>query len=315
MLNMKPQSVCLRIFFTFLFLGFMNIPQEIYSSPNYFYNPRTLGHSNKENINEQVEKIESYLKRNVPGLSATYREVIDALIEDGSHVYLLGGIVRDLLSAAASEPNDVDLQFTGPVENLIKICEKNHWRYTHSQGKNYITIGDYKLGSIGALFIPKKKSSAGDSVLEFTINNIFYYCNTNSFLQGSEIGLEDLNGDRLQIISDDLNAWLFLSSSHPYDKIFRFWKMVGKGYIYSVKLQNFFYDETSKLLKGDPEGFKKNMINYLGGHFYSFDDVYRGSVAIMGYDWAQENVLSINGEAAEQQALYFSKRDQITYFP
>lgn len=315
----RCSSVYLKIIFYFssLFVLTCN-PVELSSAPNYYYSAinyseyQTLGELEQ---NDQTEKIEIYLQRFVPGLSVTYSEVIDTMIAEGHHVYLRGGIIRDLLSITTSEPNDVDLDYTGKVEELIAICEKNHWRYTHFPKRQIVIIGDYRYGSIDAMPVRSDEESAGDAALEFTINNIFYHCNTRSFLRGSEIGLQDISFDRLNIIANDWNAWLYQPSSHPYYKIFRFWKMVGKGYVYSTELQKFFYQETSKIIKKDEDGFKRDISHYLSGHLYSFDDVYHGAIAIMGYHWAQENVFKVKGEVTEQQALIYSERDQHTFYP
>ena len=95
----------------------------------------------------------------------------------------------------------------------------------------------------------------------------------------------------------------------------RFWKMVGKGYVYSMELQNFFYQETSNIIKEDSERFRRDISHYLSAHLYSFDDVYHGAIAIMGYEWAHENVFKVKGEVTERQALIHSERDQHTFHP
>ena len=158
MLKNRCSSVYLKIIFYFSSLFALTCnPVELSSAPNYYYSGinyseyQTLGELEQ---NDQTEKIEIYLQRLVPGLSASYREVIDELITEGHHVYLRGGIIRDLLSITTSEPNDVDLDYTGDVEDLIAICEKNHWRYTHFPKRQIIiTFVTFALQSLGMIVL------------------------------------------------------------------------------------------------------------------------------------------------------------------
>ena len=302
----------------FLYFTFSFQVAELSAAPNYYYssiNYRKYQSLGELQENDQAEKIEAYLHRQVPGLFVTYRDIINTLIAEGHDVYLRGGVVRDLLSLSSTEPNDVDLDYTATVEELIAICEKNHWKYTHFPHRQIVTIGDNRHGSIDAMPVRTDEETDSEASLEFTINNIFYHCNTKSFLQNSEIGLLDLSYDRIHILTNDWKQWLKESKAHPYYKIIRFWKMVGKGYVYSKKLQEFFCQETNKILIKDQKGFQKDLFQYLSHHMHSYNDVNHGAIAIMGYDWAQKN-LSNYLETVEQ--LYIkaeSDKEKHTYHP
>jgi hypothetical protein len=294
------------------------LPTEVASTPNYYYSAinykeyQGLGELEQK---EQAGKIEAYLQKQVPGLPVSYREVIDALVTAGHDVYLRGGVIRDLLSITNSEPSDVDLDYTGEVKDLITILEKNHWCYTQFPGRKLVVIGDHRHNSIDAMPVRQDEASTGDAALEFTINNIFYHCNTNSFLRGGEIGLQDLSYDRLNIIAKDWNVWLYENKSHHYYKLFRFWKMVGKGYVYSTIFQNFFYNEASKIISEDEDGFQKDVVQYLAGHLSSYDDVIHGVTAIMGYEWAQEHVVKLRSEILGLHGNIESQKDKYTFHP
>lgn len=286
------------------------------ASPNY-YSPSIDHHRhNREGeieAQEQSERIEAYLQRNVPGLSASFKEVIDALIAEGHHVYLTGGVVRDLLSLNCIQPNDVDLDYLGTVEELIAILEKKQWRYTRLPEQNLVIIGDHRAGSIDAMPI-KEGKGANEYTLEFTINNIFYHCNTRAFTPGSLIGLTDLQNERLNIVAADWEQWLYQPQGHRYYKIFRFWKMVGKGYVYSLKLARFIQEETEKSLLADPEGFHGEMLNFMSKHMSSFDELNRGCMAIMGYEWALDNCAVLKDDAQKLQDVFEAKKDRHTRF-
>ncbi len=292
---------------------------ELQAAPNYYYYPG-LNYSELERLGEieevaNSEKIEAYLQKMVPGLNVSYRQLIDILIAEGFHVYLRGGAVRDVLSLSMIEPNDVDLDYTGEVEDLIAICQKHHWQYTHFPNRKIVTIGDPLKGGIDAMPVRWDEETDNEASLEFTINNIFYHCNTHSFLKSSEVGLQDLIYDRIHILTNNWEAWLYQPGIHPYYKIFRFWKMVGKGYVFSNRLQEFFSSETERIIAQDPKGWEKDLNEHLSTHFYSYNDIFHGAVAIMGYDWAVEH-LQNQKEALEK--LHFKilrEKENFTYYP
>lgn len=290
---------------------------ELNGAPNYYYYPG-ISYSELESLGEieefaKSEKIEVFLKKQVPGLSVSYRGLIDVLIEEGCHVYLRGGVVRDVLSFSKIEPNDVDLDYTGKVDQLIAICQKYHWQFTHFPGRKIVTIGDPLKGGIDAMPMRWDEKTDNESMLEFTINNIFYHCNTRSFTKSSEAGLKDLTYDRINILTENWKAWLYQGGIHPYYKVFRFWKMVGKGYVFSQRLQDFFIEETKLIMNNDPKGWENDLFEHLSSHFFAYDDIFHGAIAIMGYDWTEEH-LSAHKEKMEH--LYYKilrEKEQNTY--
>lgn len=315
----NKKKLFFQLLFCFTFFISLFIPfWDLSAAPNYYYSAINYEKYQKlEELkeNELADKIELYLQKKVPGLDANYRDVIDALISEGYHVYLRGGVVRDLLSLSSNEPSDVDLDYTGSVQELIEILKKHHWQYTHFPHRQVVTIGDYAQGAIDAVPVRTDEEPESETSLEFTINNIFYHANTKSFLRNSEIGLMDLSYDRIHIQSNHWKVWLYQSNGHRYYKIFRFWKMVGKGYVYSEQLQRFFYEETLTIKQTDPEGFQIDLNNYLSTHLYSYDDVYHGSIAIMGYDWAQKNINSNKEEITKLHSDVEAEKSRHTYYP
>jgi len=293
------------------------------ADPNY-YCPN-LNCDDYQNVSlveteKEAGKIEAFLKKPLPHVErVSYQDVIDALIARGFDVYIKGGVIRDLLSMNSIDPKDVDIDFTGTMEELIEILEANRWTYTHIPGRYALIIGDYQSIFIDA--VPTGHTPYLDrinSISEFTINNIFYHCNTQGFLEGFDTGLRDLRDDRLQIIAKDWRLWLYGTDPDPgrrYYKIFRFWKMVGKGYVYSTEMSQFFLDEIDNILKQDQEQFIKELVVYLSSHYKSFDEVYRGCLAIMGNDWTYNNLLSLKDEINREHRQKEKLLAAYTHFP
>lgn len=264
-------------------------------------------------IEERLSNVESFLDRQVPGLNVSYNTVIQAMINEGWDVYIRGGAMRDLLAPIPSEPKDIDFDYSGTAEELKAILDKNQWQYTQLPGRSTIVIGDHR--GIHMEAVPLTVAFGhGESSLEFTINNIFYHTNTKELVPGTEIGVVDLNYQRLNILTPNLHAWLYRKGRHPYERIYRSWNMIGKGFVYSVDFANFLYGEAVKKMHRFPDLFREEMLHYLGAHYDSFDDVYYGAIAIMGYDWAQEQLLPLKEEAEQRSLKGQETRDQFTYF-
>lgn len=281
----------------------------------------TVGFTSAEQIAESVEfsiedklsRVENYLDRLVPGLDVSYNTVINTLINEGWDVYIRGGAMRDLLAPVPNEPKDIDFDYSGTDEELKAILERNQWQYTQLPGRTTIVIGEHRGTHMEA--VPLSVAFGhGESSLEFTINNIFYHCNKKCLVPGTEIGVEDLSYQRLNILTPNWKTWLYRKGRHPFERIFRSWNMIGKGYVYSVDFANFINRETVKKMHRYPDVFKEEMLHYLGAHYDSFDDVYYGSIAIMGYDWAQEQLVPLKEEAEQKSISGHELKDQFTYF-
>ena len=264
-------------------------------------------------IEERLVNVENFLDRQVPGLNVSYNTVISALINEGWDVYIRGGAMRDLLAPNSHDPKDIDFDFSGTAEELKEILDKNQWQHTQLPGRSTIIIGDHR--GIHMEAVPLSIAFGhGESSLEFTINNIFYYCNNQALVPGTEIGVVDLSFQRLNILTPNLHAWLYRKGRHPYERIYRSWNMIGKGFVYSIDFANFLNREAVKKMHRYPDLFREELLHYLGAHYDSFDDVYYGAISIMGYDWAQEQLLPLKEEAEQRSIKGQEIRDQFTYF-
>lgn len=264
-------------------------------------------------IEDRLSNVENFLDRQVPGLNVSYNTVIQSMIDEGWDVYIRGGAMRDLLAPDPKDPKDIDFDYSGNAEDLKVILDKNQWQYTQLPGRSTIVIGDHR--GIHMEAVPLSVAFGhGESSLEFTINNIFYHNNKKELVPGTEIGVVDLNYKRLNILTPNLHAWLYRKGRHPYERIYRSWNMIGKGFVYSIDFANFLNREAVKKMHRYPDLFREEMLHYLGAHYDSFDDVYYGAIAIMGYDWAQEQLIPLKEEAEQRSLKGQETRDQFTYF-
>ncbi len=289
---------------------------QVEASPSYYFNPYFNNNSETIHQQENEDKIEAYLQNQVPGLNVSYRDVIDAMIEHGFEVFLKGGVIRDLISHVPSEPQDVDLGFNGKLDDLEQLLKKKGWMYYRKPEGWILIIGDHRSNFIEAVpIISQDFGENSNDYKEFTINSIYYSCNSKCFLSDSIEGLKDLSQDRLKTFTDDWQKWLQSTVTLKYYKIFRFWKMVGKGYVFNVKFGDFLACETQNNIANDKEEFIFELRNYLSKHFHSFDDVYHGCIAAMGYEWAKEHLYFLKDEALQRSLEIDSEMDLYTYFP
>lgn len=317
MMSKRYSNKFLSIFIFFLISFILNPNSFLFSAPNYYYYPNFnyQKYRELEYIDEEAlsEKIEEYLKKKVPSLEVSYRDVIDAIIAEGHQVYLKGGMVRDLLSLNPTEPRDIDFDYTGTREELRELLQSKCWLYSQVPNRATIKIGNHRKHFMEAFSVDDTINPKEESY-EFTINNIFYCCKTRRFLPGSESGFRDLIYDRLNIRAKDWNDWLMRDENNCSYKIFRFWKMVGKGYVYSTELMNFFVHKTHKIIVQDKKKFHQELLGYISQHYFCFDEIYHGSVAVMGFDWSQKHITAIRKEAELEDKILKQRKDKYTFF-
>lgn len=245
---------------------------------------------------QQAEKIEKYLDEPIPGLEQTYRDVLNVIVKEGHNVWVLGGAIRDLLSPEEVHPKDLDFTFDCSIQEIVKIFSRNNIPYTKIEGYDVISVGTDQGGEMEGnenTFSIKAK----DEDLEFTVNTIHYHFNTGTFEPRFVIGLDDLETKTLKVMATNLNEWLYSKQSDRPIKIFRYWKMRGKGYSGLNHLERFIVVETAKAYRKNPELFKQHVLQYLGGHFSSFEEVSQGCSLTMGPKWCRENVDALYEEA------------------
>lgn len=240
---------------------------------------------------ELARKIEKYLENNLPGSNQTYRDVLNIIIAEGHNVWLTGGAVRDLLGDTLERPKDIDFNYDCSPDELEQILIENNVLYKRIPGTIAIHIG-YRDGLHMEGVESRYAFHAKDSKLEFTVNTIFYHANTSTFEPRFKDGINDLKEKKLAVKEKDLDEWLYPDLDpldEPSYKIFRFWKMRGKGYQGDSHLERFIIMETVKSFNRNPKLFKKTLLAYLGRHFSSFDQIRTGCSLTMGSAWCRQN--------------------------
>lgn len=254
-------------------------------------------HVSTEEI-EYARKIETYLKNNLPGSDLTYRDILSMIIKEGHNVWLSGGAVRDLLGDDGDVPKDVDFYYDCTPEKLEEILIENNVFYTRTPGRMPTHIG-YMDGLQMEGSESRYGVHAKDYEQEFTVNTIHYHVNTAKFEPRYKEGIKDLKEKKIVVKEKNLNEWLYgsLDSSNflvePSYKIFRFWKMRGKGYRADAHLEHFVISEAVKSFKKNPELFQKALLHYMGKHFASFDQVSKGCAMTMGNSWCEDHFNSL----------------------
>jgi len=251
---------------------------------------------------EYAEKIELFLKRTVPGLDLTYRDVFDLIMREGYNIRITGGAIRDLLAQGPCAPADIDFNFDCTIDEMKNILNKNGIPFTAFDHRRFILIGSQD--QIRMEGVESRRAFDDEAKLDFTVNTIYYHVNTATFELHYKKGLKDLKDKRLLACSKDLSIWLYEGQSGYHTKIFRFWKMRGKGYKSPAYLERFVIAEAIEAFKRDPEFFRGDMLYYLGHHFSAFEDVRRGCLLTMGAKWCTENIDSLYIEAKTIDSAY-----------
>lgn len=273
-------------------------------------NPKPMQVNDEENI----RIIEAFLNRTVPGLTVSYREVFDELIDKGHEVNLIGGTLRDLLLDDPANPSDIDFTYSGSAEELEAILIKHQWLYTRLPNSAV-----FEIGSMDGQFLQGVPISYCDiddpNQQEFTVNHLVYNLKDHMFLERSQAGFVDLKQKQMRIVSQDWKKWLMGNpKKNRRDKIFRFWRMVAKGYSYSLELEKFIKEETYALQKNDQGFLISEMIRYFGGHMDSYEEALMGCKMVMGREWSEKYFQNFYSEFLYQNQMKKIQFAQHTHY-
>ncbi len=262
----------------------------------------------------EIETIEQFLTRQAPGLDISYREFFDALIEEGIEVQINGGAIRDLLSDPEIEPRDVDFVFSASREKMVEIVAKHHWKYTAlPKGQYRVIIGDKSAQFLEGVN-DKTTDAAYPEKLDFTVNGIFYDLVKKKFNPDMDERIQDLKNKRIRVLSADWDKWLLDGHDNiNYVKVFRFWKMVGKGFIYRTDFEQYLQSVVVDAMEKDQDAFLGKLVYYISGHYPAYDEIARGCIAVMGYEWYAENMLSRKESMYREYLKFESELDKYTY--
>lgn len=266
------------------------------------------------NDKENILAVEAFLQKTVPGLSVSYAEVLETIVSEGHEITLIGGALRDLLLDEPLYPNDVDFIYSCTADELEAILIRHGWGYTRLPDSHLIQIGNldgHFLQGVPTIYSDPEDVNQQD----FTVNQLAYDLKTHRFLERSQEGFRDLKDKKLRILSKEWKKWLIGNPArNRRDKIFRFWRMVSKGYTYSVEFERFIQEETLALQKEEPEFLIVQFIKYFSSHLESYDEALAGCKVIMGREWSEKNLMSLYEEFRFQDSLRRERFLQHTYF-
>ena len=94
---------------------------------------------NKDNIKEKI--VNNILKRTLPTSTHNLKFLIDYILSKNERVFLVGGLVRDLLEDYNNNVKDVDLNYTISQDDLRSFIYTNF-----SESEKFVTDNYFKIG-------------------------------------------------------------------------------------------------------------------------------------------------------------------------
>jgi len=168
----------------------------------------------------------------VPALGkTTYMDVFRALTKQRweSHVYVKGGLVRDILRRNIGA--DVDVSVTAPVKDLGAICRQRGWRCGVEEAFCYIQVGDGSSEECLEGMVLYHEGSEPDFYADFAMNTLLYdFCN-DVIIDRHGIGVPAVRHNRVSIprVRDKWDNWVVCKGLQA---LFRYYKFLLRGYGY-----------------------------------------------------------------------------------
>jgi len=254
----------------------------------------------------RVPQIDAFFERTVPGLSISYNKVFETALQHGVEIYVSGGAVRDLLSRQLN-PIDVDFSFSGPIEKMVEIAKENHWLFSKRPDFPVIIIGSRKECCLQGITTDFTLSAPMKS-LEFCLNTVFYDCRNKKLIDRSAKGIEDIIRKKLTTPIEDKQMWLDGEGlGSRYNKIFRFWKLVGRSFIPEKSLRDFIVSQTRTALENDKSQFLEGLSYYLGRDYEDFTSFELGCKLTMGIEWKEQILEPLKDKIVES----YEKKEQL----
>lgn len=141
----------------------------------------------------------------VPGTSASYNQVIAAVMEQSDTVsfcYLVGGHVRDILRGKVG--HDIDFNYACTAQNVAMVCVKNMWPVKFkaigpTPQPNYVLVGDESTDTYMEGFSLTFNAVAECFKGDFRQNILFYDCTNHAIIDKSGYGIEDIRCGQLRM--------------------------------------------------------------------------------------------------------------------
>jgi hypothetical protein len=166
----------------------------------------------------------------VPGLGgASYLDVFHGLTSSGweHHVFLFGGLVRDILRRKVG--NDIDITFTAPAAELAEICRKQG--YLCRLEGDYILIGTDAGEEYLEGMVITHNGITGPENSDFSMNWVFYDFHNDVIIDKTGGAVPAIRANRCQIpcAQNKWDMWIRKGESRV---CFRYYKFLSRGFEY-----------------------------------------------------------------------------------
>lgn len=166
----------------------------------------------------------------VPGLGgASYLDVFHALTNSGweHHVFLFGGLVRDILRRKVG--NDIDITFSAPAAELAEICQDRG--YSCQLEGDYILIGTNTGEEYLEGMVITHNGITGPENSDFSMNWVFYDFRNDVIIDKTGGAVPAIRANRCEIPCgrDKWDVWMGNSESRL---CFRYFKFLSRGFEY-----------------------------------------------------------------------------------
>jgi len=164
----------------------------------------------------------------VPGLGATtYLDVFDSLSSAAwtNHVYLFGGLVRDILRRTVG--NDIDIGFSAPARELKEICQTKG--YTCQLDGDYILVGDENGEEYLEGMVISFNGIQPSYHADFSMNTLFYDFTNDIIIDKTGCAVPAVIANRCDIPCPR-HRWKCWLNINGVRVLFRYYKFLLRGY-------------------------------------------------------------------------------------
>lgn len=188
----------------------------------------------------------------VPGLGGTsYLDVFNTLTGSGweHHIFLFGGLVRDILRRKVG--NDIDVTFSAPAAELAEICGRHGFK-CRLEG-DYILIGD-EMGNeyLEGMVITHNGITPPENS-DFSMNWVFYdFCN-DVVIDKTGYAVPAVIANRCEIpcAREKWDTWVQIGGARV---LFRYYKFLVRGFEYEDAEMAFIAERLLDFWSQDAEG-------------------------------------------------------------
>jgi hypothetical protein len=151
-----------------------------------------------------TQALKSHLDCQVPGLEASYTEVLAAIMghRSDSFCFLIGGQVRDVLQGKVSK--DTDFNYSCSAQDVAMVCVQNKWMVKYKaigpvSEPNYVLVGDEQTDAYMEGFPLSFNATAECYKGDFRQNMLFYDLTNHVILDKSGHGVSDIRSGMLRV--------------------------------------------------------------------------------------------------------------------